>query len=645
VSDSKRIQPAATFSQIIGAITPRLARNERVRRRLPGNGRLKIDRQLPFLCIYREPCHGDLGTRDLGTRDPGTRELVTSEAAYLFVSGADDLHPGVQALCDSIAATMEEHFGVFLFIEICADDTFEPSSLAPTCPAFEIIAPDLASMPTTIDALQKSLQKIRIHGMRAEVRLKADPDFTPTSLRPLKLTQPPEAVGRFYVGLRVRPIFRDADSGVVFPLVLQTMRNQLAKALRRGIAEFTGTDAAIRSLHHETLGPTALVKAARLVDQQLCEIAESFDFLLQVTPVNSDPAWTEFEAGRFKTAPRLHYRPLPYRPSELKRRLFNIEVERIEDTTLAMLFWEKQNEIDRQLTALHDLGTKDFILSSQKLYGTPEPDLLQLAAELLEGIENCPGDHSNNPMVGIHEIVLRSREEIDFYHNRLNSFNATVELRDDIASGIMVSHHRLLLSNTLEMRADRLEPLLHHEIGTHLLTYFNGRCQPFRQLYAGLAGYEELQEGLAVLAEYLTGGLTHSRIRGLAARVLTVASLLQGASFIETFQRLIEECQLVPRQAFVTTLRAYRGGGFTKDIIYLRGLRDLLAFLKRGHDLEPLYVGKIGLHQLPFVQELRRRGIINAPALLPRFWDDPECRQKLENSRGMTVTELLESQL
>ncbi|MCH5599357.1 flavohemoglobin expression-modulating QEGLA motif protein [Niabella ginsengisoli] len=60
--------------------------------------------------------------------------------------------------------------------------------------------------------------------------------------------------------------------------------------------------------------------------------------------------------------------------------------------------------------------------------------------------------------------------------------------------------------------------MLQHEIGTHVVTYYNGKAQPLELFSIGVPGYEELQEGLAVLAEYLNDGLTNSRMRTLAAR-------------------------------------------------------------------------------------------------------------------------------
>ena len=73
----------------------------------------------------------------------------------------------------------------------------------------------------------------------------------------------------------------------------------------------------------------------------------------------------------------------------------------------------------------------------------------------------------------------------------------------------------------------RVEATLAHEIGTHALTYFNGKQQPLREFFTGMADYESMQEGLAVLAEYLVGGLSRPRMRMLAGRVIAVQSIYQ----------------------------------------------------------------------------------------------------------------------
>ncbi len=625
------------FTSVAEATCARLGKNQRVRRNLPGEGRLRIDRQLPFLCIYRSPLNG---------KDAGTRELVTTEAAYLFASGKPEYRDGLSHLCQQINLAMREHFGTFLFLELWAEP--DSGDDHPTddhrTPRFEVVTPDLDALPSTVEVFTSALSRITLQGQSACVTVRSSERVVPPGLTSLTHVCP-EAGGSgcCVLGLAVKPIYRDPHSGTIFPILLQSLRWQLSRALREAIAQFTGFAAGSDDVHYESLGPSSLVKAARIVDQELCDVAGSFDFLLQVTPMNAEEAWAEFQNSNFRDTPKFHYRPLPYHPSLLKRRLFDIEIERIEDPTLAHIFWEKQDEVDRQLSALRDLGTPEFLYSCLQLYGEANDELIILARDILKNIPADDPVPSPNGFIPVKDIVARAREEIDHYHQKLTAFTATVEVCDHIASGIMVSQDRLLISSNLSLRADRVEPLLHHEIGTHLLTYFNGRCQPFQQLYAGLAGYDELQEGLAVLAEYLCGGLTAKRLRNLAGRVMAVSSMTSGAAFQETFARLHDDFGFAPRQAFTTTLRVYRGGGLTKDIIYLRGLRDLLKYLGSGHDIEPLYVGKIGLQHLPYVQEMRRRGIIDAPSILPRFWDDDKLRERLDACRGLSVLQLLET--
>ena len=87
-------------------------------------------------------------------------------------------------------------------------------------------------------------------------------------------------------------------------------------------------------------------------------------------------------------------------------------------------------------------------------------------------------------------------------------------------AGLQVSGGNLLIDEHILLDPARVEALVQHEIGTHILTYVNGTAQPLRQLATGLAEYDEFQEGLGILAEYLVDGLTPARMRVLAGRVV-----------------------------------------------------------------------------------------------------------------------------
>jgi uncharacterized protein (TIGR02421 family) len=620
----------ADFDAVASAIRERLSRNERVRRNLPGGGRIRLDRQLPFLCVYRTP---------VGHEDLGTRELVTTEAAYLFASGDAAHHAGVVRVCEAVASISHENFGVFLLLELWADDEAGPGPLA-----FRLVTPEPESIPSTIEALTGALSQIDLDGQATQVTVDRHSQIGAPGREPLASAGSLLASGATVVlGLAIRPVYRDRARGVVFPLVLERLRRQLATAVRQGVFAFSGR-AGHRGAHFDAFGPSALTQAAREADQQLEEVAAAFDFLRKVTPVNADEAWEEFRRSGFRRAPDFRYRPLPYHPSLLKRRLFEAPIERVEDPTLALLLEEKQVELDRQLTALREIDTQHFLYESLQLYGGVEDELRDLAQEILRRLPaRKGGDAHGTAMATAAELASEARREIGHYRKRISEFNADVIVADDVASGMIVVRDQLFVSSSLAVRRERVAPLLHHEVGTHLLTYFNGRRQSLAIFAAGLAGYESLQEGLAVLAEYLTGGLTAARLRSLAARVLAVRAVIEGATFAEVFHELSERQNFAPRSAFTTVLRAFRAGGLTKDAIYLRGFRDLLDYLRAGHDVEPLYIGKIGLQHVPYVRELRRRGVLGPPGVLPRFWQDPQRHDRLDAFRRAGILELVEA--
>ena len=124
----------------------------------------------------------------------------------------------------------------------------------------------------------------------------------------------------------------------------------------------------------------------------------------------------------------------------------------------------------------------------------------------------------------------------------------------------MVSGDVLLIGPETKVQRARAEALLHHEVGTHLVTQANGSHQPVKVLGVGLAGYDETQEGLAVLAEIACGGLTAFRLRQLASRVLTVHRMIGGATFAEAHAALVAD-DFPPASAWTTVMRVYRSGG------------------------------------------------------------------------------------
>jgi uncharacterized protein (TIGR02421 family) len=262
-------------------------------------------------------------------------------------------------------------------------------------------------------------------------------------------------------------------------------------------------------------------------------------------------------------------------------------------------------------------------------------DLLQL----------IPVQAPSNRSITAGAFAEAARAEFDRYRAVYRDFPSPCEVRDDI-SELMVSFGRLLIPEAATFREDRVEPLLHHEVGTHVVTYQNGARQPLTLLTIGLPGYDETQEGLAVLAEYLTGGLDPRRLRVLAARVLAIAEMLDGAEFLEIFESLRTEHRIPTKTAWSIVIRVVVGGGSVKDAIYLRGITRILEALAEGTSLDALFVGKLALDHIPLIQDLLERQVLNEPWVRPRWLDVPGAQERLDRLReGASVTDLYEGEM
>jgi uncharacterized protein (TIGR02421 family) len=378
---------------------------------------------------------------------------------------------------------------------------------------------------------------------------------------------------------------------------------------------------------------TATIEA----DRALTAIEKEIDLLMNVTPLNSDEAWIDFEKSGFSTVPGLQSRPLGFDPDAIKRRLYNLEMETIEDPTLKSLLRAKRDEISRQVTMVGDRDTSRFRYGSLQLFGEIGDALIADANELLRRIDV---ELSRDEHVTARKFAERAEEELQFYRERYEGFASDLEVRTDIPD-LMVNHGRLLIGATASFRKSRVEALIQHEVGTHVVTYVNGSVQPLELLSVGLPNYEETQEGLAVLAEFAVGGLDPHRLRLLAGRVVAVSLMLEGAEFLDIFEELRTKHSFSPRIAWAVTIRVTRSGGLTKDVIYLRGLARVLEFLSERKDVVPLLAGKLSLDHVPLVDELTERGVLRPPWISPRWLEFPGAGERLARAYdGMSVLDL-----
>jgi uncharacterized protein (TIGR02421 family) len=569
-----------------------------------GDVDLVLDGSRPFLVVVREA-------------EPASplARLVQGEAAYLR-AGPDGDSDEVRATVRHAAAAGVAEHGAFLVLELWAGD--RTRVLAPDGPA-----------PAAVRALEEGLADLAARADET-VEVTATTERQPPGLDPLMSVSDLHELGALLVGVELRPRWHGPE-GELYPVYLRRLASDLSAVLRNAAFEFLRAQAGTTLASYRALGRRSLGDAVWEADRRLAGIDASFDLLLLVAPVDARSAWERFRDGGYQRAPEFHYRLLPVEPDLLKRELYDVRLEDVQDPAAWTLLHDKREELDKQISLIAERNTPAFVHGSIRLFGTVDAALRDRAEEILEEVPP-PGRALRVERVSGEEFAALVRVEFDHYRARWPEFESDVQVRPDLV-GLMVSSGRLLIGQGLSLHADRVEALLQHEVGTHILTFVNGSAQPFEQLARGFADYDELQEGLGVLAEYLVGGLTRSRLRLLAARVVTVDCLVHGAGFVEAFRRLRDDHGFSARGAFDIVTRVYAGGGFTRGLIYLRGLRQVVEYLRDGGPLEPLYVGKIAARHLPAIQELRERDVLAPTPLLPAFLDRDDVRYRLRRLR------------
>lgn len=588
-----------------------------LRQQVGRSGRAHIDRPLSFLVLHRsaEP------ERSIA------RHVAVTSPAYLIWSPEDDAV--AEAALRAIIAAMRERDDQLLLISLY-DQQPPPAGPddAPQLPPFTaLIGPgDDDRAGAAARALGEAMAAVEVDLRRCHVEHRSRPYFEP-GVEALVDGDP--ALSHFSFGL---PQIHVAPTGALYPQLFREVSLAAGDALLRAACVFLARSARGAPDHYRALGRSAYLAAALKTDRQLEAIAQSFDFLLSVSPINSDQAMHEYLGADGGKSPRFQYRPLEVDPDLAKRDLYAIDLSGLEDPLLETLFSEKRRELDRQLTMLGVRNTPDFRPASMLQYGVVEPELLATATAILDA---TAGRRSpTGPMIGAAEVAKAARALIADYARRDERFAAKVEIRDDLAAGLMVSGGTLMISSHTRMARRRLDALLAHEVSVHLLTWFNGGAQGLGIFRSGLAGYEGVQEGLGVFAEWAVGGLTIARLRLLAGRVVAVDAMLRGADFNQGFDLLAATHGFKPRTAFSIAARVYRSGGFAKDAIYLRGFKAVIDAVAAGQSLDRFWIGKIAPGHRAAVDELLDRKLLQPPLFAPEFLGRPEMAGRLDRLRS-----------
>ncbi|MBT0607945.1 flavohemoglobin expression-modulating QEGLA motif protein [Aequorivita echinoideorum] len=596
-----------------------LADGRRTVKDLPHGGFLFLEHDVPFLLIYRKR-----------ENDHSTLRLARTGASYLIIGETHFEY--FREFLGQLTQKMSARFGSFFLMELYSG-AFGSNEFVIRGPSHKL--------PVSLEVLQKELDTIesRKYGVQLQSRIEQTKQRQQDSEESLMSISEIKECGGTLIGLEVPPIYRDV-AGNVFPLYFRKFREGFAEAVQKSVFEFIRVQTSSDLASYYALGKREIHKEVFKMDRALTQIENSYQFLLLLAPVNIQRMREHFFESNFETLEEYHYRLLPVDPDILKRKLYNLDIDKIDDPALSYLFDEKREEIDQQLTMLKERGSKNFFYSSVRLYKGLEKHILTEAEMILQQLPEDV-EETDAEIIDAVEFGAMATEEFEFFRNQDPNYKGKVHIRKDV-NVMMVSNGELYLPADYTLTQNDAKALIQHEIGTHSLTHFNGSRQPLSQLSVGFADYDPLQEGIAVLSEYLIGGLSANRLRILAGRVVAGAALLDHADFRDVFNLLYTTHHFSKDRAFNITSRMFQGGGFLKDIIYLKGLVHLLDYIKNGGDLEFLLSGKFALKHVPMITDLTARELLQPPKLKPRYLQQKDFEKRMDKLKeGIPLSKMI----
>ncbi|GBF19192.1 MULTISPECIES: flavohemoglobin expression-modulating QEGLA motif protein [Arenibacter] len=344
------------------------------------------------------------------------------------------------------------------------------------------------------------------------------------------------------------------------------------------------------------------------IDGNLDRLVKKIELLTYLNPLNIEKEKHRFFSSKYVDEPIFKYKKLQFDPYKLNRLFFSQRLERIKDEQIRKFYQEVVYYYANMIQCIETIGqNKKFYYNSLRVYGTPTEKDVQNARFILH-LADEPDTEDMEKIYTPEDAKVYFEEFVQQYNFPLN-----ISFSNSIAADAMVSNNTqslLIKKNTIFSR-NQLLTLANHEIGVHLVTTYNGMMQPLKVFSNGFPKNVETQEGLAVFSEYMSGALSLKRLKELAYRVLASDSLIKGYSFSDTFDMLHGQYKLDRNKAFTIAMRVHRGGGFTKDRLYLSGLKKIYKRHKNGLSMDALLTGKVTMESEATINRFKDLGLAN----------------------------------
>lgn len=416
----------------------------------------------------------------------------------------------------------------------------------------------------------------------------------------------------------ISKIFYDMKSRKPYPLVIDALKAGLKNSIIATAIEFSKKSTSLKKANKTALLSSNLEEVVLQIDKKIYSLGSGLNTLAFLNPINYNAEKKKFFSCKFRHNPQFKYKQLNLNPYKFKEALYRLPVDDIADITLLKIYRASLDALAVKVEMLSTIGTNNFLYNSLKYYGEPSLNDKKNAHFILHLHEGYQNNKKDEEIVSLDEVVSSFKEAGESY-----GLDLKIELSNKIVANALVNNMKVVINKNLKISAQELKALVNHELGVHVITMNNAIAQPLDILKIGLPFNTLTQEGLAILSEYLCGALSIKRLKILSLRVLGVTLMLKGHDFKHVFMTFIDEYKMDPDDAFSMVARIFRGGGFTKDYLYLRGFKLAYKAYMSGVNVFDLLIGKTSFQYHSEVVELIERNILVAPKYRPHSFVKP----------------------
>ena len=418
----------------------------------------------------------------------------------------------------------------------------------------------------------------------------------------------------------IKKVYCDELTGDIYPKIKRLLQQNLKQAILTNANDFCQGLEKWHYISSLSLLDKSNNKNLLKIDKEMFSLLKNIELLAEVNPINTINEKNRFFKSKFTETPNFRYNPIKINSFRLKQQLMSIPVLDIQDVSIRELYRSVLVSYFDKIDMINTLNSNKFLYNSLRYFGRPSKKDLQNASYILS-LPDIPTEAKKEP-------IYDAQTAMEIFKKALNEYGikAKVEMSNKVISQVLVlnSKKSILIQPQAKFKHKELLALTEHEIGVHMLTTINSGRQQLKIFNIGLPVNTVTQEGLAILSEYLSGNITLSRLRKFALRAVMVDYMCSGATFIECFNMLRNDYNVDPELAFSIVTRIFRGGGFTKDHLYLSGFITILRFWEEHNDLSPLLVGKTSLQFYTTIEEMIGREMITPPAIITKGFLNPQ---------------------